>query len=110
MTNAHTKLVNECLVRMSGRGVVCCRNPTGAALVGEIFLPFGKKGSSDILGCSPLGGRFVAVEVKTGTGRQSAGQKRFQRAVEMRGGIYVLARCPEDTDAVPGWDEARAAA
>ena len=111
MTNAHTDLVNRCLVRMSGRGILCWSNKTGAGFtIAGNFIRFGKKGSGDIIGCSPLGGRFIGVECKTGNATQEKKQGTFQRAVEMRGGIYVLARCPEDTDAVPGWDEARAAA
>lgn len=55
-------------------------------------------GCADILCCHR--GRFVAIEVKTAAGRQSEQQRRFQRAVENAGGIYVIARCVADALAV----------
>ncbi len=51
-------------------------------------------GCADIIGC--YRGRFVAIEVKTETGRQSQQQRRFQAAVERAGGLYVVARSPSD--------------
>jgi hypothetical protein len=52
-------------------------------------------GSPDIMGCAK-GGRFLAVECKSGRGRQSGAQKAFQAAVEAAGGLYVVARDTED--------------
>lgn len=51
-------------------------------------------GCADLVGCHR--GRFVAIEVKTRSGRQSEQQRRFQRAVERAGGLYVVARCTDD--------------
>ena len=51
-------------------------------------------GCADLIGCSR--GRFIAIEVKTETGRQSQQQRRFQAAVERAGGLYVIARSPSD--------------
>lgn len=94
---AHTDLVNRCLIRLSEMGVLAWRNPTGRAVApsGAVF-GFGLKGSSDILGVIPPNGRALAVECKTGTGRLSRQQEKFAAAFAKRGGIFVLARSPED--------------
>ena len=68
------------------------KNQTGAVkTIKDHFQRYGLKGSSDILGLSHLG-QFVAVEIKTGTGRQSGDQKNFQRMVESNGGLYFIVR------------------
>ena len=41
---------------------------------------------------------FVAVEVKTATGRQSEPQKKWQKAVEKLGVKYILARSENDIE------------
>jgi hypothetical protein len=41
-------------------------------------------------------GRYIAIEAKTETGRQSQRQKLFQQAVERAGGVYVIARSVSD--------------
>lgn len=61
----------------------------GRAASGNVF-------RANVAGCADITGsyrgRFVAIEVKTPTGRQSQQQMAFQRAVERSGGIYILAR------------------
>lgn len=60
---------------------------------------YGMPGVADILGIMPdKTGRFLAVEVKTPKGRQSAEQVLFQKRVELAGGVYILARSVEDVD------------
>ena len=46
--------------------------------------------------CGIYRGRWVGVEVKTSTGKQSDGQIEFERVVKVYGGIYILARSWED--------------
>lgn len=53
------------------------------------------KGSSDIIGMAP-DGRFLAVEVKTPTGRPSKSQQNFITAVNHRGGVAFIARSKEE--------------
>lgn len=89
------------------KDVRCWRNNTGriADKTGRV-VSFGLVGSADIIGIrvcrcnseptvSPFG-QFLAVEVKSDTGRQSEAQKNFQAMVEAFGGLYVLARRVED--------------
>jgi hypothetical protein len=53
------------------------------------------KGSSDLIGIGP-GGRFLAIEVKTATGRPTEEQMLFLDLVETMGGIACLARSADD--------------
>lgn len=72
-----------------------------------------KAGTSDKTVCLP-GGAFVAVEVKSATGRQTDAQKRYQQRLEAIGGVYILARSAADLRAglveafgesiVAGWE------
>lgn len=61
-------------------------------------------GAPDLIGIRK--GRFIGIEVKTEKGRQEASQIRFQSVCEKAGGLYVIARSPEEAvrillDAVP---------
>lgn len=53
------------------------------------------EGSSDLIGWTQTG-KFLAVEVKTGTGKTSDAQVNFINAVKSAGGIAYIARSPED--------------
>ncbi len=70
------------------------RANTGGARAGQGFIKFGIAGQSDIVGLAA--GRFVGIELKTETGRQSAEQRAFQARVEAAGGLYILARSLDD--------------
>lgn len=70
------------------------RANTGVSMHDERFTRYGIPGQADILGA--LDGRFVAIEVKTRTGPQSASQKQWQVNFERGGGLYILARSVED--------------
>lgn len=52
-------------------------------------------GSSDIIGITP-NGQFLAVEVKSKTGRLTEEQQRFIDAVRRKGGIAGVARSVEE--------------
>jgi hypothetical protein len=54
----------------------------------------GGPGGADLIGL--FRGAFVAVEVKTPTGRQSEDQRIYQRLVESKQGIYVIVRSEDD--------------
>ncbi|RPH65033.1 MAG: hypothetical protein EHM89_00060 [Acidobacteria bacterium] len=57
----------------------------------------GGPGAADLLGM--FRGRFVAIEIKTPTGRQSPEQQRFEELVRRRNGIYVVLRSVDDAKA-----------
>lgn len=70
-------------------------NNTGGMKIGDRFLRFGKKGSSDWLGIT-LDGKLLALECKTGDGQQSPDQKHFQKIIEAYGGRYKVVRSVQD--------------
>lgn len=63
---------------------------TGVAksMDGKRTIRFGLPGQPDIQGM--LDGRWIGIEVKKPGGRQSEKQKKFQKAVERAGGVYLL--------------------
>ena len=100
--NQETAIQRRIMLALSKEGCIVWRNETGAAHVGKVIykkgrmLPFGLcRGSSDIIGLCPRG-RFLAVEVKTPTGRATKEQLNFIAQVKAKGGIAGIARSVED--------------
>ena len=108
MRNAETNIMNKIMLAMSKKGFLCWRNQVGIfkTMDGSRTVNIGVKGSSDLMAIKPtvitpdMVGQtvavFVAVEVKTATGRQSEAQKKWQAAVEKLGVEYILARSEDD--------------
>jgi hypothetical protein len=73
-------------------GLVLWRNNVGAAVHAGTNRPVqygvGGKGGSDLIGL--LNGRFVALEIKTPTGRVSAEQLGFIDCVRTNGGFAAI--------------------
>ena len=97
MSKTETEIQNAIRVALSELGIV--RRNT----VGTFITPYGAPikigapGESDLtLFCR--GGRTVFIEIKTGTGRQSKKQKKFQAAVERLGYEYIILRSVEDAE------------
>jgi len=106
-TNAESQVLREILQWLAREhpDYLTWRNSTGAmhGVDTGTFVRFGLVGSSDIICVVPPNGRFLGIECKRRNGGvQSKEQKAFQRAVEKRGGIYVLARSVEDVRRVIG--------
>lgn len=109
MRNPETNIMNKIMLAMSKKGYLIWRNQVGLfkTLDGRT-VNIGIKGSSDLMAIKPtvitpeMVGQtlavFVAVEVKTATGRQSEPQKKWQKAVEKLGVKYILARSENDID------------
>ena len=85
------------MLALSKAGCLCWRNNTGVLPDSRgIPVRFGLcPGSSDLIGIGP-DGVFVAIEVKTATGKATDAQLRFIDAVRARGGRAGIARSPED--------------
>ncbi|MEQ9242067.1 VRR-NUC domain-containing protein [Roseovarius indicus] len=98
MSNAETDIHNRILVALSSefhpRGIFWRQNAGHIRSDRGAWVSLGPTGISDIVGV--LDGRSVFVEVKTPTGKQRKAQKSFQAAVEKAGGIYLVARSPEE--------------
>ena len=89
------------LVLGSDSSGVWWRNNTGVAETRGYTIRYGLgNGSADLIGC--FRSRFVAIEVKTPTGRQSEDQKRWQGCLERHGGIYAIVRSEDDARALLG--------
>jgi hypothetical protein len=86
-------------------GLCLWRNNIGTAEIRGYRVRFGvgSPGGADLIGL--YRGRFVAVEIKTPTGRQSPDQRTFQALVESKGGTYTILRSVEEARA---WAEALA--
>lgn len=69
--------------------------PTGMAFRDGQPIRYGLKGCADITGIT-IDGRRLEVEIKTGSARQQDNQKDFQAMIDRHGGIYFVARSPED--------------
>lgn len=61
--------------------------------------PYRRKGVADILGCLP-GGRLLAIEVKSSTGRLSPEQRAFLDEIAGLGGLAFMARSIDDVKRV----------
>ena len=77
--------------------VVTWRNNIGVASMRGSTVRFGVggPGGADLLGLDHRG-RFIAIEVKTPTGRQSPEQRCFEQLVQRLGGVYLIMRSVED--------------
>lgn len=54
-------------------------------------------GTSDVLGVLP-DGKFLAIEVKSRTGRATDDQNRFMKMINAMGGVAFIARSIEDVE------------
>ncbi len=88
---AHKLFKNHLILALSEAGAYVWANETGTIQAkAGYYITYGKTGSADILGV--WHGLFLAVEAKTGTGRQSEHQTIFQTNIAKQGGIYHVAR------------------
>jgi hypothetical protein len=95
---SEANIQNAILVALSEAGCLVFRQDTGAYKCPQTgrLIKYGLcKGSSDVIGVAP-DGRFLAVEVKTATGRVRPEQTRFIEAVRAKGGRAGVARSTED--------------
>ena len=109
---AEHAIQNRIRLALAGRATVFRVNVgqawTGAEVVRhgrDVYLrdarPFNSglpPGVSDLIGWATLDGiaRFIALEVKSETGRVTEDQARFLAAVRAAGGLAAVVRSPED--------------
>ena len=87
------------LVLGGDRAGVWWRNNVGLAEQRGHTIRYGLgNGSADLIGL--FRGHFVAVEVKTPTGRQTQEQRLWQSLVESKGGVYAIVRSEDDARAL----------
>lgn len=105
--NQETKLMRLIMVALTQADCIVWRNETSGAYVGKVIhkdarivtlanaqlMTFGLcVGSSDIVGIHKPTGRFLAVEVKTPTGKPTKEQLNFIEQVRAANGIAGIAR------------------
>jgi hypothetical protein len=86
---------------LHARGIFCWRNNSTGIYdpVRKIYRKntgkYSINGVSDILGILP-GGKFLAIEVKSASGKLSDDQKFFINQIKLKGGVAFTARSIED--------------
>ena len=86
---------------LNWKHIFCWKNNTAGIYVKarNTYIPSHSPGVSDILGILP-GGRFLAIEVKSPTGRVSPHQQQFIDMVNAAGGLAFVARSVEEVEAL----------
>jgi hypothetical protein len=67
------------------------------------YIPTHTRGVSDIIGCIPKTGRFLAIEVKRPGNKPTAEQQQFIDTINAAGGLAFVARSVEEVDEALGW-------
>lgn len=83
-----SQLVKACIQYLTLKGYLPIRNNSGMIILNENkkrAIKMGTPGSPDIIACEP-GGKFVAIECKSKTGRISKAQINFLNKVKQLGG------------------------
>lgn len=109
--NEETKLMRLIMIALTNNKCICWRNETSGAYVGKVIhkdqrvvtlanaqlMTFGLcVGSADIIGIHKPTGRFLAIEVKTKTGKPTKEQLNFIEQVRASNGIAGIARTTQD--------------
>jgi hypothetical protein len=71
-------------------GLYFFRSGSGAIVTKDRYFKTGKPGCPDITCC--YNGKFIGIEVKTPTGKQSEVQKQNSIDIDKAGGYYLLVR------------------
>jgi hypothetical protein len=102
-----SSVVKACICWLYRHGCDVIRNNTGTAVRKYVRqsdgkeltyrIRYGKKGSGDIIACSPYG-RWIEIETKSEDGTLSDEQLKRQFAIISRGGVYIIARSIDDLE------------
>lgn len=92
---------NEIRWALGQRGdLVLWRNNVGVAVNGSSRVVYGlAPGSADLIGILAPSGRFVALEIKTPTGKTTKEQELFLQLVRTRGGFAAVVRSVDEANA-----------
>lgn len=96
----HGKLVDACVKWLFAHGVFCWVNRTGSLPVPAYQrkdgtwsenrrLPYGKKGSGDIIGCT-RNGKHIEVEAKVDRDEQRHEQSDHEQRIKEKRGLYYV--------------------
>lgn len=91
-----TDIVKQVQIALSKLGHRVFRNNVGRTKIGEHWIQYGLcPGSSDLIGWT-FKGRFLAIEVKTLTGKLTETQELFLNAVNEAGGLGLCVRSVDE--------------
>lgn len=79
------------------RGIPCYKHQNaGIRKPDGSYIPTHTRGVSDIIGCIPKTGRFLAIEVKRPGGKPTSEQKQFIDTINDAGGLAFVASSIDD--------------
>jgi len=81
---------------LAAKRIFAWRNNSGAFVRDNHFYRFGSQGSPDIFAVK--NSKAFGIEVKGPKGKQSLGQREWQKGFEQAGGKYILAYALEDVE------------
>jgi len=100
--NPERAIQRAVLIWLRAHGHLVAVTDAGAAYrAGSFSADTVPAGWPDITGLTPEG-RFLGVECKSPTGRQSPVQKQMEQSIRQRNGIYILARSIDDVEQALG--------
>lgn len=94
MNPTHAQTVNAAYdlleaLRIAGKPVLVAKTATiHAELLTGRWIDTGRPGWGDLV--AVVNGRFLMIEIKTGTGRQRKAQREMQAMCEFAGGDYLI--------------------
>lgn len=81
------------------RGIPCYKHQNaGIRKLDGSYIPTHTRGVSDIIGCLPKSGRFLAIEVKRPGGKATQEQQNFLDTINEAGGLAFVATSVEDVE------------
>lgn len=99
MKQTEKDIQNSIMRLLKKHGIYHWRNNSGVTKIGNRIVSFGKKGSSDIF-CF-FEGKFIAIEVKSETGKLTESQEEFLNKVnEQEYCLGFVARSKEEVKSV----------
>ena len=95
-------VLKACLELLKWKGIFHFRNNSGALKVADRLVRFGQAGSPDVLALLP-GGRLLAIEVKSASGRLRPAQEAWLAEARRHGAATLVVRSASELQA--GLDE-----
>src|SRR5690242_9737335 len=78
------------------KGVPCYKHQNAGIYREGRYIPSHTRGVSDIIGCIPTSGRFLAIEVKRPGGKLTQEQQQFIDMISGAGGLAFVAHSVEE--------------
>jgi hypothetical protein len=86
------------------RGIPCYKHQNAGIIKRDgSYIPTHTRGVSDIIGCIPKSGGFLAIEVKRPGGKPTPEQQQFIDTINQAGGLAFVVRSVEEVQARIGF-------